>query len=91
MAKTRDTKKENKKKPQKTLKEKRLEKKAAAERTEMTSGPVTVSTRGGDWQLSRQRSAYELASPCQMTLTAPIVTSTGSRVSTRRAISTRTP
>src|SRR5262249_50138652 len=42
--------------------------KSPASRTRTISGPVTFKTRGDDSHKSRHRSAYEVASPCQMAL-----------------------
>ena len=50
----------------------------ASQRIEIVSGPVTLIGVVGVVQWARQRSTCALASPCQMTLTWPIVTSTGS-------------
>ena len=49
---------------------KRFAKQFAASRTETISVPVTFRMRGGDGAVSNERSAYELASRCQITLNA---------------------
>ena len=59
----------------------------ASQRIEIVSGPVTLIGVVGVVQCARQRSTCALASPCQMTLTWPIVTSTGSPRSTFGATS----
>src|SRR5215510_9764909 len=46
----------------------RRAKNSAASQVAMISGPVTFKKRGGDSQSSSDRSAYELASPCQIAL-----------------------
>ena len=63
----------------------------ASSRTERASRPVLLSGVAGVVQWARQRSTCSLASPCQMTLTWPMVTSTGSPFFTFEAMSNSTP
>ena len=49
------------------------------------------STVGGEVAIGNARKATELASPCQITLTAPIDTSTSFRSNTFKPISNKTP
>src|SRR5258707_96410 len=51
---------------------------SASQRMEVVSGPLTLSGEVGTVATARQRKACALASPCQITLTWPMVTSTGS-------------
>ncbi len=55
------------------------------------SRPVTLSASGGVAVCCRHWIARALASPCQMTLAAPIETSTGSPLATLPATSSNTP
>ena len=64
---------------------------AARSRTRRVRGPVTFTTSGGVAAWARASRASRLASPCQITFTAPIVTSTASPSRTRRATSVSTP
>src|SRR5581483_2207165 len=66
-------------------------KRRASSRTLSVSAPVTLKIRGGDPPWNSIRRAIALASPCQITLTWPIVTSRGVPVHTFRAISSRMP
>ena len=56
-------------------------------RVETVSGPVTFSTSGGELATVNARRAMLLASPCQITLTLPIVTSTACPAWTWEAMS----
>ena len=64
---------------------------SASQRTDVVSGPLTLIGDVGTVAAARQRSACALASPCQITLTWPIVTSTGSPRQTLSATSASTP
>src|SRR5439155_199214 len=63
----------------------------AHQRTLMVSGPLTLSGLAGTVQCDSARRTTALASPCQITLTWPVVRSIGSPASTRAAMSCSTP
>ncbi len=63
----------------------------ASQRIEMISGPLTLIGEVGTVQCARQRSAHAFASPCHMTFTWPMVTSTGNPSRTLSATSASTP
>ncbi|MCY1223913.1 hypothetical protein D9M72_360530 [compost metagenome] len=64
---------------------------SASQRIDVVSGPLTLSGEVGTVAAARQRSACAFASPCQITLTWPMVTSTGSPRHTLSATSASTP
>jgi hypothetical protein len=69
---------------------KRRENSSASQRIEVM-GPLTFSGEVGTVATARQRRACALASPCQITLTWPMVTSTGWPRQTFSATSASTP
>ncbi|MNC91458.1 hypothetical protein D3C83_77270 [compost metagenome] len=69
----------------------RLPNSAASQRTLVFCGPVMLSALAGVVQCASSRSACSLASPCQMTLTWPMVTSSVRPACTLEATSKSTP
>src|SRR5205823_1174648 len=68
----------------------RVAKYSAAARTVNVSGPVMFNIPGGASQYPNDRSAYEFASRCQITLNAGTARPTASPACTLRAMSTST-
>ena len=63
----------------------------ASQRTDTVSGPVRLRTVDGTSASLSARSVAALTSPCQMTLTAPVVTSISCASRTAAASSSSTP